>query len=659
MPARDNLKQVLSALSPITGGFILLTLIYLIEFYSGVSGSVGYVLTVLLILWFSWSNRHIGWIGIWATVLMVAGFFMIDGNTEVAIVINRVLAIMTIWIAVIFVSRYRRLMEDEAVRKHQLQELFQNASEGMIFTNARGQVVRVNPAAEKMFGYDPGELVGKQIEVLVPGQFMKSHVGQRTELFHNPKARPKGSGRELPARRKDGTEFDTEISLSFFLDHKEVFYIAFIVDISERKKQEEVIAANVASIRRLNLELDGKVKQRTAELQTTLTRLESTNADLTREIAERKDIEQRLVKSQQLYTAIARNFPEGVIGVLGREMRYVFADGQELRKIGGSLANPHGQPLFGLENPGSNAHVETMISGVFDGDPVSFDLDVKDQSYNVIAVPLPEAGYINEILVVIKNITERKMAERKLVRAIEKEKELGALKSRFVTMASHEFRTPLSTMLSSVFLLQNYTGEKYEAQKKTHLEKIKRSIQTLTELMNDFLSAGSLEEGGQIKVTYSRVEIGGFLKELVSELHSIKKPGQRIDFAFCGEEVVLMIDRVILTNILRNLVSNAVKYSRPEASIRVNCALTNNNLVIAVEDDGIGIPEKEQPEIFNRFYRAENVANIQGTGLGLNIVKKYVQLLNGTIDFKSKLNEGTTFTVTLPGRLEALKEIAD
>jgi PAS domain S-box-containing protein len=660
MSARDHIRQSLSAVTPLTGGCILLALIYLIEFYTGVSGSVGYVLTVLLILWFSWSNPYVSWIGVLATLLMVAGFFMIENNTYIAIVINRLLAIVTIWIAVIFVNRYRKLAEDEVVRKHQLQALFENASEGMIFTDSMGKIVRVNPAAEKMFGYNPGELVGKEIEVLVPDKFMRSHVRQRTELFHDPKPRPKGSGRELQARRRDGMEFDTEISLSYFLDRKQVFYIAFIVDISERKKQEKLIEANVANIKKLNFELDGKVKQRTSELETALIKLASTNTDLVREIAERTNIEERLVKSQQLYSAIARNFPEGVIGVLNREMKYVLADGQELKKIGFSSCNPLDQPIFGTENAALTAYAEAMLSGVFQGEPASFDIDLRDQAYNLIAVPLPDGEmHVNEILVVIKNITERKMAERKLVKTIEKEKELGALKSRFVTMASHEFRTPLSTMLSSVFLLQNYTGDKYEAQKKTHLERIKRSIQTLTELMNDFLSIGSLDEGGQIKVSYSRVEINSFLKDLVGELHSIKKPGQQIDFSFAGQDATLMMDRVILTNILRNLVSNAVKYSPDETSIKVSCSLAVDYLIISIEDHGIGIPDQEQPEIFKRFYRAENVTNIQGTGLGLNLVKKYVKLLNGTIAFKSKVNEGTTFTLTLPVRFEEETEMAN
>jgi signal transduction histidine kinase len=332
------------------------------------------------------------------------------------------------------------------------------------------------------------------------------------------------------------------------------------------------------------------------------------------------------------------------------------AEGKELQTIGFIHSNPAGQRLFNHEDPQITAQAEEKIANVFRGESVSFDLDLRNNVYNLIAVPLPDVqSQIHEVLVVMKNITDRKTAERKLVKAIAKEKELSALKSRFVTMASHEFRTPLSTMLSSVFLLQNYTGEKYEAQKKTHLDRIRRSIQTLTELMNDFLSIGQLEEG-QIKTIYSSVEIQSFLDDTVAELNSIKKAGQVINVEFSGEEVPVMTDRQMLTNILRNLVSNAVKYSSAGAPIHLRASVANGELTISVQDQGMGIPEQDKGDIFKRFYRAENVTNIQGTGLGLNIVRKYIKLLKGSIDFKSKLNEGTTFTVHLPVKVGVEKE---
>lgn len=632
--------KLIKSSSPFVGGLLLLTFVYVAEFLTGISGSVAYVLTVLTILWLSWNSPHISWIGVFTTALMIAGFFQIDNNTEPAIAINRALAIVTIWLAVIFAIRYRRLSEAEIVQKRQLEALFENASEGMIFTNARGEILRINAAADRMFGYDAGELLGTNIEKLVPERYAKGHESERSRLLETPRMKPKGTGRELPARRKNGTEFFAEISLSFFYEGDQVFYIAFIVDISERKKQQQIIESNVDNIKRLNAALESKVRVRTAEL-------ESANLRLIGEVAERKAIAERLMKSQQLHSAIARNFPEGMIGVIDRDRRYLLADGQEMEFIQSDLL---GQPLFGPHHPELNADAEIRLERAYRGEHVSFDVALKKRIYNITAVPLPDSqGQINEVLIVMQNVTGRKIAERKLVRTIEKEKQLSALKSRFVTMASHEFRTPLTTMLSSVFLLQNYSTDKYEVQKKIHLDRITRSIQTLTELMNDFLSLGSLEEG-QVKVVYSSVELKSFLTEAISELQGLTKRGQEIQLHFVGEETSIVTDRQMLTNILRNLVSNAVKYSSEGSRIDVHADVDGHELILRVSDEGMGIPQQEQSEIFKRFYRAENATNIQGTGLGLNIVKKYVNILKGTISFKSRLNEGTTFTVSLPAR---------
>lgn len=617
----------------------MLTLVYVAEFITGISGSVAYVLTVLTILWLFWDSSHIPWIGVFTTALMIAGFFQIDHNTEPAIVTNRALAIVTIWLAVIFAIRYRRLSEAEIVQKRQLEALFENASEGMIFTNARGEIVRVNAAADRMFGYQPGELPGTNIEVLVPEGYAKTHVAVRSRLLAAPGMRPKGTGREFPARRKDGSAFFAEISLSFFYEHGQVFCIAFIVDISERKKQQQIIESNVDSIQRLNAALESKVRLRTAEL-------ESANRQLMDEVTERKAIAERLIKSQQLYRAIARNFPEGMIGVIDRDRRYVLADGQEIDFI---QSSPLGQTVFGLRHPELNVEAEAMLERAYLGENVSFDATLRKRIYNITAVPLPDVHeQVNEVLIVMQNVTGRRVAERKLVRTVEKEKQLSALKSRFVTMASHEFRTPLTTMLSSVFLLQNLSPDKYAQQKKTHLDRIARSIQTLTELMNDFLSIGRLEEG-QVKAAYSSLEMKNFLTETIAELHGLLKRGQVILLHFSGEKTNIVTDRQMLTNILRNLVSNAVKYSAEGTRIDVYAECDQRELILRVADQGMGIPQEEQSEIFKRFYRAENATNIQGTGLGLNIVRKYVNILQGTISFKSKVNEGTTFTLRLPG----------
>jgi signal transduction histidine kinase len=272
--------------------------------------------------------------------------------------------------------------------------------------------------------------------------------------------------------------------------------------------------------------------------------------------------------------------------------------------------------------------------------------------YNISSEPLVDAnGEVNEILVVIKDISSRKKYEENLVKTIEKEKDLNVMKSRFVSMASHEFRTPLTTILSSVFLLENYKGEQLERESKKLLERIKRAVQNMTEILNEFLSSGKLDEG-KMPVYLNEVNLAKFLDELRQEVTLLKKDNQQIEFTWNGLVGEVITDPQILKNVLLNLISNAIKYSKPEGIIRVKAITKQNEFSISVVDEGMGIPKEEQKYIFQRFFRAHNVSGTQGTGLGLNIVRKYLKLLNGRIEFESALDKGSTFTVIFPSEVK-------
>ena len=242
-----------------------------------------------------------------------------------------------------------------------------------------------------------------------------------------------------------------------------------------------------------------------------------------------------------------------------------------------------------------------------------------------------------------------------LKKALSKERELGEFKSRFVTMASHEFRTPLTTILSSVFLLENSKEEDQERVRKVHFERIRKSAKNLNVILNDFLSLSKLEEG-KVMLSYSAVDINEFVKEIIEEISALKKSEQTISYSCSGSAVSLVVDKQLLKNILINLLSNAIKFSRQEGTIELNCETENNKLKITVSDQGIGIPDADQQYLFGRFFRAENAQNIDGTGLGLNIVKKYLDLMQGNIAVLSKVNEGTTFVVTIPVQRNGLQE---
>lgn len=256
--------------------------------------------------------------------------------------------------------------------------------------------------------------------------------------------------------------------------------------------------------------------------------------------------------------------------------------------------------------------------------------------------------YENEIL-------ERKEAERKLLEqeeqlivALAREKELGELKSRFVSMASHEFRTPLATVLSSVSLIQKYEREDQQVNRLKHIDRIKSAVANLTGILNDFLSLSKLEEG-KTGVTLSETRVIDLLEEVIDETKGLLKSNQHIIIS-CGENdkksCIFQSDRNMLKNIFFNLISNGIKYSDKDVLVAVECF--EDLLILKFEDHGIGIPEADQKYLFERFFRAGNVSNIQGTGLGLHIVKQYVGLLGGSIDFESVYQQGTTFTIKLP-----------
>lgn len=379
-----------------------------------------------------------------------------------------------------------------------------------------------------------------------------------------------------------------------------------------------------------------------AQKDEAISELKSANAALELISDERVLIEQELRKRKKLQEAMAHNFPDGVICVINKEMKLVLADGGEIDELG---LRPTDRKN---ENSPLNLSSLPELKNAFNGEQVYSELKVNNKSYTLNGVPIPDTNnQINEVLIVLRNITDQKNLENNLIRALEREKELNVLKSQFVTMASHKFRTPLSTILSSVFLLENYTDADYELEKTAFFDKIKRSVHNLTALLNDYLSLGKLEEG-KLRVTYAETDIKAFFDEFLQEIGSIKKVKQKIRFTHEGIECTVMTDKFLLKNILTNLVSNAIEYSPHDAEIELAAELKKDTLKIRVTDQGIGIPEHEQHQIFKRFYRGQNANNVEGTGLGLNIAKKYIRLLKGTIEFTSQLNKGTTFIATIP-----------
>lgn len=363
-------------------------------------------------------------------------------------------------------------------------------------------------------------------------------------------------------------------------------------------------------------------------------------------------------RSERIQDSIAMSFPEGLVLALDRKMKFLFIGGQEVPELKKPRKYWMGKVINENFHPSINPDAISQIKKTFEGNTTEYEVLTNEKSYRVTATPIESRkGMPDEILVIIRNITETIRLENNLKRAQQKEKEFNILRSRFVTLASHEFRTPLSTILTSVFLLENYSGDDYEKEKLSYIDKIKRAVHTLTDLLNSFLSIGKLEEG-KIKVEFSAVQIQPFLEGILQEVVSIKKAKQDVVFKFDADYDWIEADKQLLRNIVMNLLTNAIKYSPSTEEIQMDAEVKNDILKIQVADKGTGIPKSEQSQIFKRFFRGQNANNIDGTGLGLNLVKKYVRLMKGSIEFTSELNHGSTFIVRIP-TAKALKNSQD
>ncbi len=245
----------------------------------------------------------------------------------------------------------------------------------------------------------------------------------------------------------------------------------------------------------------------------------------------------------------------------------------------------------------------------------------------------------------IKLVSELEKAKSEVSLSLEKEKELNQLKSRFVSMASHEFRTPLSSVQLSASLIEKYLERPDPSNVLKHTARIKSSVQLLTSILNDFLSLERLE-AGKVSADKKEINLVRLAEEITEEMQLICKTNQHIVYQHTGASGTFVLDANLLKNCIINLISNAIKYSGENTFIEFNTEINDDTCTIVVKDDGIGIPAEDQKNLFEPFFRAHNTGSIPGTGLGLNIVKRYVSLMDGSVSCQSAQNSGTIFTLS-------------
>jgi PAS domain S-box-containing protein len=522
--------------------------------------------------------------------------------------------------------------------------LFSYALMGILVTDSKGKITAINPFALKEFGYTEKELIGENVEKLIPSRFHASHSHYYEGFQTGTQSRRMGSGRDLFAVKKDGTEFPAEISLSNYMTNGNSYTICIITDISIRKKAEKIIIT-------LHDELESIVEQRTSELKNVLQELEKTNGTLDNAISFQKAI---LDNAGAMIIATDENGiikffnPEASLNigyhgseVINKKTPLLFHDKNEIAAKKKELANEFGiivKDDFAVlvEKARRNIHEEEQYTCIRKNGttfPISLTITCIRNNEHVIT------GFLGIAI----DISERKKAENILRKSLEKEKELGELKSRFVSMASHEFRTPLSTILSSAYLIEKYIGSEDQPKREKHLQRVVTSVTLLTDILNDFLSVGKIEEG-KIQVKPTMLNIHELVLATVRDLKVNLKNHQKIQYHHEGNKEVLL-DVSLLKHILMNLVSNASKFSPEGSPIEIKTINQNQHLILSVKDYGIGIAKEDQKHLMERFFRGANAGPIQGTGLGLHIVSKYAELMNGTVECKSELEKGTEFII--------------
>jgi len=323
-----------------------------------------------------------------------------------------------------------------------------------------------------------------------------------------------------------------------------------------------------------------------------------------------------------------------------------------------------GRDLFGVKKDGTEMPLEISLSSYTSNEDIfsiAFisDITQRIEVQNKLKEQRLELAAINKKMEALNEQLEKKVETRtfklqetlqqleaskdELSKALSKEKDLGELKSAFVSMASHEFRTPLSTILSSASLLAKYKLTDEQPKRDKHVQRIKSSVINLNNILNEFLSLGKIEDG-KITAHESNFDIKDLILQQINEMIEIFKPGQKVNYSHSGDTEVTL-DEVLFTNILINLLSNAAKFSGENKPVLVSTNNSNGKLTFTIKDKGIGISKKDQEHLCEIFFRAANAINIPGTGVGLHIVAKYVEMMNGKLEIKSELDKGTEINI--------------
>lgn len=509
------------------------------------------------------------------------------------------------------ISELKKIHDSLEESEIRYRTMFEFSSATMLLIDPKdGRIWDVNQTAENYYGYSKEQLrrmIITDINITVPNNKLDSFVtivrSGVKKYFH------------FKHKLANGDVRDVEVYPSvIFLKGKELLF-SIIHDITERKQAED-------ELENYKLHLEDLVEERTLELKQTEERFRTIAENSQDSITRFNDkcqviyvnpiIEERVgfKPDKLLGKTPSEIIPDSdLAALLINKLKLVFTDKKE------------GRIEFELPN---KKWIEWLLLPEYDFD-----------------------GNIESVIVFGRDITQRKKLEETIMQALETERELNELKNNFISTASHEFRTPLSAVLSSAELLQRY-GKKWNEEKyNEHILRIRNSVNYLTNLMDDILNVSRIETG-KLEFNLTQVALEILCMNLIDEVkHSVKWKGS-ILLKYLLKEKYYNLDEKLIRFILSNLLSNAVKYSLDSNNIEMIVELIENSIKFTIKDNGIGIPLEDQKMIFEPFHRAKNVNDIPGTGLGMFIVKKSVEMHKGKIEIQSIQGIGTTITVIIP-----------
>ncbi|WP_242118919.1 PAS domain-containing sensor histidine kinase [Aestuariivivens sediminicola] len=614
--------------------------------------------------------------------------------------------------------------------------LLEMISEGAIIVDSHQRIMEVNAAFEGIFGYTKKELMGRDLNLLIPSNYHKNHNTYFKKFIERGKRRKMTEASDIYALKKDGTIFPIEIELNPFLIYDKTYVIGLIKDISEKKEIKKNLMLRTQALQSSNngivitdaLKYDNPVIYFNSTFQklTGYTQEEILHKNcrfLQGEDTDQKglDVLRKAIKNGESCQARLRNykkdgsmfwndlyvFPitdgDGIvtnfIGILNditlrikeEEERvhlasifdeslneiYVF-DAETLtfisvnygaqKNIGYSLDELKEMTPIDLIANGEEPEFKNFIDVLLKGNVEKLEFENtyrrKDGSTYPVEVHLQLSTLNGKdvFTAIILDITERKNYTTKLERKVEKrthqleialnkEKELNELKTKFLSLVSHEFKTPLSAILTSSELLSKYQLTEQQEKREKHIKTIEDKVHFLNNIINDFLSVEKLETG-KVNYRFDQFKLSKVVNEVVYDANMLLKEGQQIKYPEDIDDLSLYQDEKIIQLILSNLLYNAVNYSPEGSTIELYVRQNEKTTTVTVKDNGFGIPEEDQKHIFERYFRAHNVTNIQGTGIGLNIVKNHLENLGGSIYFESEENKGTTFVIAFPNRAQ-------